>query len=147
MANRYWVGGAGTWSSTTKWSTTSGGSSGASVPTSADDVIFDGSSGTGTASISSTANCASLTTTGWTGTITNTVGFGTNLNVYGNITIGSGTSWGTWSNCGIQILTNNSNVNFGGTTFPGSLTINLTSGNTVTLTGNLSIASTFTITR
>ena len=45
MAARYWVGGAGNWSSTTKWSTTSGGASGASVPTSADDAIFDANSG------------------------------------------------------------------------------------------------------
>jgi len=45
MATRYWVGGAGNWSSTTKWSATSGGASGASVPTSVDDVIFDASSG------------------------------------------------------------------------------------------------------
>lgn len=45
MANRYWVGGAGNWSSTTKWSTTSGGASGASVPTSVDDAIFDANSG------------------------------------------------------------------------------------------------------
>jgi hypothetical protein len=45
MAARYWVGGAGNWSSTTKWSTSSGGASGASVPTSADDAIFDANSG------------------------------------------------------------------------------------------------------
>jgi hypothetical protein len=45
MADRFWVGGAGNWSSTTKWSTTSGGGSGASVPTSADDAIFDANSG------------------------------------------------------------------------------------------------------
>ena len=45
MANRYWVGGAGNWSSTTKWSASSGGASGASVPTSVDDAIFDANSG------------------------------------------------------------------------------------------------------
>jgi hypothetical protein len=45
MATRYWVGGAGNWSSTTKWSITSGGGSGASVPTSIDDAIFDANSG------------------------------------------------------------------------------------------------------
>ena len=45
MASRYWVGGAGNWSSTTKWSLTSGGASGASVPTSVDDAIFDANSG------------------------------------------------------------------------------------------------------
>ena len=43
MANRYWVnGGTGNWSSTTNWSATSGGASGASVPTTTDDVFFDG---------------------------------------------------------------------------------------------------------
>lgn len=42
MPNRYWVGGAGTWdaSSTTHWSASSGGASGASVPTSSDSVFL-----------------------------------------------------------------------------------------------------------
>jgi hypothetical protein len=40
MADRYWVGGLRkTWNSTTKWSTTSGGASGASVPTASDNAI------------------------------------------------------------------------------------------------------------
>lgn len=49
MANRYWVGGAGTWdtTSTTHWSDTSGGPSGFSAPTISDDVFFDANSGTG----------------------------------------------------------------------------------------------------
>ena len=43
MADRYWVGGTGTWntSSTTNWSTSAGGASGASVPTADDSVFFD----------------------------------------------------------------------------------------------------------
>lgn len=43
MANRYWVGGSGTWdtTSTTHWSTSSGGLSGASAPTTSDSVFFD----------------------------------------------------------------------------------------------------------
>ena len=43
MADRYWVGGTGTWNttSTTNWSASSGGPSGASVPTVADSVFFD----------------------------------------------------------------------------------------------------------
>ena len=43
MAARYWVGGTGTWNSTstTNWSATSGGPGGASAPTYADNVIFD----------------------------------------------------------------------------------------------------------
>ena len=46
MATRYWVRGTGTWdtTSTTNWSATSGGAGGASIPTSVDDVVFDGNS-------------------------------------------------------------------------------------------------------
>jgi len=49
MAARYWVGGAGTWSSgnTANWSDSSGGSGGFSVPSSADTVTFDANSGIG----------------------------------------------------------------------------------------------------
>ncbi len=42
---RYWVNGDGTWSDTAQWSTSSGGSSGASVPLPQDNVIFDSNSG------------------------------------------------------------------------------------------------------
>lgn len=53
MANRYWVGGAGTWdaSSTANWSLSSGGAAGASAPSASDDAIFDSSSGSGTVSV------------------------------------------------------------------------------------------------
>lgn len=64
MATRYWVGGTGTWdpSSTTNWATTSGGSGGASAPTSSDDVIFDANSGTGSGVVTCTGgNCAGFT--------------------------------------------------------------------------------------
>jgi hypothetical protein len=46
MPSRYWVGDSGTWDATdtTHWSATSGGAGGASVPSSADDVIFDSNS-------------------------------------------------------------------------------------------------------
>ncbi len=43
-STRYWVGGTGNWSDTARWSTSSGGSSGASVPRSHDDVVFDSAS-------------------------------------------------------------------------------------------------------
>jgi hypothetical protein len=47
MANRYWVGGTGTWDNTagSKWAATSGGAGGQSVPTSTDAVFFDANSG------------------------------------------------------------------------------------------------------
>lgn len=47
MANRYWVGGSGEWSDSSHWSATSGGSGGASVPTSSDDTFFDSNSDAG----------------------------------------------------------------------------------------------------
>lgn len=63
MANRYWVGGAGTWDNlnTSNWSTSTGGVSGASVPTSVDSVFFDSNSGTGVVSVTSTATSYNTT--------------------------------------------------------------------------------------
>lgn len=43
-STRYWVGGTGNWSDTARWSTGSGGLSGAAVPRSHDDVVFDSAS-------------------------------------------------------------------------------------------------------
>jgi hypothetical protein len=60
----YWVGGTGNWSSTTSWSTSSGGASGAAIPTSLDSVTFDTLSNATayTATVDPTqARCASLT--------------------------------------------------------------------------------------
>ena len=65
MADRYWVGGSGNWTSTSDWSTSSGGSGGASVPTAADNAIFDVNSGvsTYTVVVADNATCADLTIT------------------------------------------------------------------------------------
>jgi fibronectin-binding autotransporter adhesin len=65
MADRYWVGGSGNWNSTTKWSTTSGGASGASVPTASDNAIFDANSAAAhyTVTVTDNATCADLTFT------------------------------------------------------------------------------------
>lgn len=66
MASRFWVGGTGTWdqTSTTHWSSTSGGATGASIPTASDDVFFDANSGSGTCTVSVAAPCNSLNTSG-----------------------------------------------------------------------------------
>lgn len=68
MAARFWVGGAGTWdgSATTHWSTSSGGASGASAPTTADDATFDANSGLAagviiTVNLTATANNVTIT--------------------------------------------------------------------------------------
>jgi hypothetical protein len=71
MANRFWVGGTANWDNTagTKWSATSGGAGGVSVPTSVDDVFFNASSGSGTVTISGTVNARILIFSGFTGTV------------------------------------------------------------------------------
>jgi hypothetical protein len=63
VADRFWVGGSGNWSSTGHWSTTTGGASGASVPTNADNAIFDansGSPGAYTVTVDVAASCLDL---------------------------------------------------------------------------------------
>lgn len=61
MAARYWIGGTGNWNDTAHWSATSGGVSGASVPTMNDDVYFDSNSGTGTVTVNAIANMRDCT--------------------------------------------------------------------------------------
>ena len=88
MADRYWVGGTANWDGTagTKWSATSGGAGGASVPTSADDVYFNASS-TGICTISSgNTGAKSINCTGFTGTIAGSA----SITVSGNITFTAG---------------------------------------------------------
>lgn len=70
MADRYWVGGTGTWSNsnTANWSATSGGAGGASVPTAADNVFFDAGSDSGGTFVVTMANnpriCDDITISG-----------------------------------------------------------------------------------
>jgi hypothetical protein len=71
MAARFWVGGTGTWDAvnTANWSATSGGAGGASVPTSADNIVFNASSGGGTVTLGADGICTINDFTGFTGTI------------------------------------------------------------------------------
>lgn len=99
MANRYWVGGTASWDGTagTKWATTSGGTGGASLPTTSDDVFFDANSGANTVTVATgNTGCKSITCTGFTGTLTGSA----SLTVEGSITFVSGmtsTLTGQWS--------------------------------------------------
>jgi hypothetical protein len=83
MANRYWVGGTGTWNttSTANWSTTSGGASGASAPGAADVALFNANCGAGTITIgenvtvfSMTLSGAAITTIDWNNKIVSLAG-------------------------------------------------------------------------
>ena len=90
MANRYWVGGSGIWdnSSTANWSATSGGVSGASAPTSVDDVYFDANSDVGvtfTVTLGTGAVCNYLSIGEFSALDQNMTLAGTSLSVYGSL--------------------------------------------------------------
>jgi hypothetical protein len=166
MANRYWVGGSGSWfsGSTANWSATSGGASGASVPTSADDVFFNANSGGGTVNKSGAVPCASLNMTGFSGTF-NSSGLG-DLTVSGSVTIPStvflDTGWvSTTSNLVINPssastvdinVTWPTNITFSGTstaTLQRNLVVGPNGGTTVgvlTLTSGTFDAATYNVT-
>jgi hypothetical protein len=132
MADRYWVGGTGTWSfsSTANWSASSGGATGASVPTAADNVFFDANSNVGTGAFTVTMAdtprvCNDLTISGLDGAMT-LAGSSIGLTISGsllfpvtNLTITySGTTTFNATTAGKTITTNgkifNSQVTFNG---------------------------------
>jgi hypothetical protein len=87
MANRFWVGGTGTWdtTSTANWSATSGGAAGASAPTSVDIAIFNPNSGGGTVTITENITILVFNPAGYTG---GTINFNSNIiSVEGNAQI------------------------------------------------------------
>ena len=90
MATRYWVGGSGTWdtTTTTNWSATSGGAGGASAPTSADDVVFNSLSSATAYTVTLTpAAVFTATIAGTVMTVTavtnGTLAVGQNLSIFG----------------------------------------------------------------
>ena len=128
MADRYWVGGSGTWNSvfTANWSATSGGGGGASVPTSADNVFFNSASNATayTVTMGSGATCADMTmaapATGnvtWSGS--------TGLTIAGSMTVASSRVTRTYTG---QIF-------FTATTTGKTITIGVALGGSVTFDG------------
>lgn len=123
-ASRYWVAAPGqVWNATagTKWAATSGGAGGSSNPTSADDVFFNGSSGSSSVAIGP-ATCNSFNSTGFAGSFTAGT---TGLTVAGSITLGvdlvvplltmSATATGKTITCnGYKIIAASSGIIFSG---------------------------------
>lgn len=98
MASRFWVGGTGTWdtSTTTNWSASTGGAGGASAPTTTDDAFFNASSGGGIVTMLGTAACQNFDSTAFTGSFIST-GSG-NPVINGNITLGVAFDFGAAPN-------------------------------------------------
>jgi len=103
MANRYWVGGTGNWdaATTTNWAATSGGAGGASVPTSADSVIFDAASNATlyTVTVTASATCLDLTV-GAPASGKITFAGSSAINIAGNLSFSGGTAGITYTYTG-----------------------------------------------
>lgn len=105
MANRYWINNGGDFSDTAHWSTSSGGSGGASVPGGGDNAIFDSNSFSSTGQTITLNSDTSLASMNWTG-VTNTPTLASSnsyIVMYGNLTLVSGmnvtatNAWYFWS--------------------------------------------------
>lgn len=165
MATYYWVGGSGTWdsSTTTNWSLSSGGAGGAGFPSSADTVVFDVNSNVGTGAFTVTigtgslANCLDMTFGSGASSLDGamTLAMGTNtLTVYGNWTnpasnfsySGTGTIIFASTSTGKTITTNGisilSNVTLngvgGGWTLGSALTLSTSTTNFTVINGSFS---------
>jgi len=138
MASRFLVsGGTGNWNSTTNWSATSGGASGASFPVNGDDVFLDVNSGSTTLTINTTSACSSIDCTGFTGTLAGASA----ISVFGNTILSAAmtmTYTGTWTQNGTASLTSN------GLSFTGNLSFSLSSS-TKTLVDNWVVLGSFSL--
>lgn len=140
MADRYWVGGTGTWNttSTTNWSTTSGGSSGASVPTATDNVFFD-QAGTYTVTLTGALACLDFTVSA--GTVTFAQGTGPTLSINGSMSMVAATVWNASGNVTFDSTTTGKTVNTNGVSISGNCYFQGIGGGWQ-LTSNLTIANT-----
>ncbi len=156
MADRYWVGGTGTWNttSTTNWSASSGGASGASVPTASDSVIFDQSS-TYTVTLTGALTCLNFTVSAGTVTFSST---GT-LNISGLLSLVAATVWNATGTITFAATSGTNTITTNGVSISASITFNgvggtfqlasaLTSGatRTCTLTNGTLDLNNFTLT-
>lgn len=131
MADRYWVGGTGSWSSTNtaNWSASSGGATGASVPTAADNVFFDVNSNVGAGSFTCTmANtprvCNNFTASGLDGTMT-LAGTSIGLTVSGSLTFQATNFTRTYTGTTtFNATTTGKTVTTNGVAFGGAVTFN-----------------------
>lgn len=144
---RYWVGNGGSWNSAAKWSASSGGVGGASVPLPHDTVIFDASSIT-SASQNITTNMPRLGADIDFSAVANnpTLGFSSTANtIFGSLTLGanmiiSGTQNLTFSPRSAVNLTNN------GRTFTNPIYID-TYGGVITMQDAFNSNSSLSLTR
>jgi hypothetical protein len=117
-SGRYWIGGTGTWntSATTNWSFSSGGTSGAPVPTANDPVTFD-QAATYTVTMTGALVCLDMTVSD--GPVTFATGTTPTLAISGSMSLIAGTIW----------------TSTGAITFNSTSTGRTITGNSVTIDG------------
>lgn len=127
MANRYWVGGSGTWNttSTTNWSASSGGAGGASVPTAADSVFFDR---TGTYTVTCTGDLKCLDITVSAGTVTFADGTSPTFTISGSMSLLAGTAWNTTGAITFNATSSGKAITTNGVYIAGNITFNGSGG-------------------
>lgn len=144
--NRYWISSStSNWNNTANWSTSPGGAGGASVPTTGNVAVFDGSGGrNGACNLDIAPTVGGISMSGYTGTIdlngftltstgTHTFSTGIISNTGGTATLtlstaGSTTFSGTTFN--IDITGTSGRIFFNGSTFNGSLALTKTNNST-----------------
>lgn len=145
MSAFFWIGGGANsnWGTVGNWSSTSGGTSNGSTPSSTSDVTFDGAgvNGNTASTVAASITVLSLTfSSGYTNTVTinNTI----TLTVAGNFTDNTAHNW-TVTGTGNLVLSATATVTSGGKTFPGQVTLSGSTTKTLsgdwTITGNLII--------
>lgn len=131
MAARYLIsGGTGYWNSTTNWSATSGGASGASFPIAGDYVIIDSASANADINVNVASACATLTVAN---THTGTLTFTNTLTVSSTCTLGTGM---TIAGAGALALTGTLTFTSAGKTIP-TLALSGTVATVTTLADNV----------
>lgn len=150
MADRYWVGGTNSWTATntSSWSATDGGASGASVPTSADNVFFTANSNVGTniftVQVAANVDVKNMTITGLDAAMTFIGTF--TLSIHGSLTLPSTNL--TWSHNGNLIFVGtstgtNRTITTSGVSIASTVTFNTTTV-TATPTDSLILQDAFT---
>ena len=141
MANRYWVGGAGTWntSSTTNWSASSGGASGASVPTAADSVFFDQAT-TYTVTCTGALTCLDITVSA--GTVTFATGTTPTFAISGSMSLVAATVWSATGAITFNATATGKTITTNGVSISANVTFNgvgggWTLGSALTTTGSV----------
>jgi hypothetical protein len=147
LGDRYWVGGSGTWNttSTTNWSTTSGGSGGASVPIGSQNVFFDANSGSGTITISGAVECLTLDARGSSFTFTDGFTATGTPRILGSFYMSNTTTWEVSGMVNFNANSTGKIINCGtggNVNFVGGLTINAYSGS-YSLGSNLKATSAY----